>query len=240
MNVSDAGRFSDARRDTQGDRRPMLAGPLVFVDVDTQRDFLDPSGALFVPGSEGILGNLARLTGFARERGIPVLATACAHAPDDEELARFGPHCLAGTPGQNRVEATAWSGGRVVGPEERFEGEIPDHLTLEKREVDAFRHPAADGVVALYGRDRPTFVVYGVATDYCVRAAVLGLLDRGCKVAVVVDAVRAIDPGREAEVLAGFTRRGALLTLTEVVCDEKTPESLSPPDDGFRDDRGGL
>jgi nicotinamidase/pyrazinamidase len=65
-------------------------------------------------------------------------------------------------------------------------------------------------------------VVYGVVTDYCVKAAVLGLLDRGHKVAVVVDAVRPIDPDAEAEVFAEFTRRGALLTLTEVVCTRST------------------
>lgn len=198
----------------------MLAGPLVFVDVDTQRDFLEPTGALFVLGSEGILGNLARLTGFARERGIPVLATACAHAPDDVEMAEFGPHCLAGTAGQLRVDATAWAGGHVVGPAERFGGDVPAHLTLQKRQVDAFEHPAADALVALYNRERPTFVVYGVATDYCVKAAVLGLLERGGKVAVVVDAVRAIDADRESEVLADLIQRGALLTLTDVVCDD--------------------
>ncbi|MCA1686659.1 MAG: isochorismatase family protein [Planctomycetia bacterium] len=203
----------------------MLQGPLVFVDVDTQRDFLEPDGALYVPGSEGILGNLARLTGFARRHAIPVLATACSHSHDDPEIARFGPHCMAGTPGERRVSATARDGGTVLGPSGRYSGSIPAHLTIQKRELDVFRHPEADLVVALYQRDRPTFVVYGVATEYCVAAAVLGLIDRGGKVAVVADAVRAIDAGREADVLTGFTRRGTLLTLTDVVCDE---DSISP------------
>ncbi len=40
----------------------MIEGPLVFVDIDTQRDFLDPAGVLFIPGSEAIVPNLARLT----------------------------------------------------------------------------------------------------------------------------------------------------------------------------------
>ena len=202
----------------------MLPGPLVFVDVDTQRDFLEPTGALFVPGSEGILDNLAGLTEFARRQGIPILATACSHAPDDPEMDQFGPHCLAGSPGQERVAATAWEGGSVVGPsgEFSFSETVPAHLTLQKREFDVFSHPEADRIITRYDRDRPTFVVYGVATDYCVKAAVLGLLDRGCKVAVVVDAVRAIDADGEAEVFAEFTRRGALLTITEVVRGEPT------------------
>ena len=60
----------------------MLDGPLVFVDIDTQRDFLEPDGALFVPGSTEIVPNLARLTRFAREHGITVLATGCATRPE--------------------------------------------------------------------------------------------------------------------------------------------------------------
>ena len=63
----------------------MIAGPLVFVDVDTQRDFLDPSGSLFIPGSGAILRNLASLSRFARERGVPVIATSCAHTIDEDD-----------------------------------------------------------------------------------------------------------------------------------------------------------
>jgi nicotinamidase/pyrazinamidase len=200
----------------------MIEGPLVFVDIDTQRDFLEPRGALFVRGSEGILGNLARLSEFARRTGIPVLASACSHTTDDPEIAQLGEHCMAGSPGQARIEATAWAGdkARVARPSESVacSGPVPAHLTLEKREFDLFSHPAADRVVEWYNRDRPTFVVYGVATDYCVKSAVVGLLERGCRVFVVVDAIRAIDTDHEADVLALFVQRGAVLTLTDVVC----------------------
>ena len=86
----------------------MFDGPLVFVDIDTQRDFLDPDGALFIPESEAIVPTLARLTAFARTRNIPVLATACAHRLDDPDPEPFPPHCLIGSPGQERIDATAW------------------------------------------------------------------------------------------------------------------------------------
>lgn len=198
----------------------MLDGPLVFVDVDTQRDFLEPEGALFIPGSEVIVPNLARLTAYARARAIPVLASACAHTAGDPEFRQFPPHCMIGTYGQERVAATAWPGGEVLTPDALHFGGLPHHLTIQKRAFDLFSHPDADRLIGLYRRPHPTFVVYGVATDYCVKAVVVGLLNRGSPVALVVDAIHAIDRAREPEVLEEFVRRGALLTLTGVVCDD--------------------
>jgi nicotinamidase/pyrazinamidase len=199
----------------------MLDGPLVFVDIDTQRDFLDPGGALFVPGSSQIIPNLARLTQFARRHGIPILATACSHMADDPELRTFPPHCMIGTAGQGRIDATAVGGSHMLDERSSLPEILPAHLTLHKREYDLFSHPLAQELIGRLRTDRPLFVVYGVATDYCVRAAVDGLLDRGCRVAVVVDAIRAIDSVAEPEILTGFARREVLLTLTAVVCDPR-------------------
>ncbi len=196
----------------------MLAGPLVFVDIDTQRDFLEESGALYVPGAREIVANLSRLTRLAVEQAIPIVATACCHTPDDAELSRFPPHCMAGTEGQRRAEATECSDSIVLGPDERIEGPLPRHLTLQKRAFDVFSRPDASELVARYNEEKPLFVVFGVATDYCVKAAVEGLLARGCRVALVVDAVRAIDPAAEAALLDDWARRGILLVMTEIVC----------------------
>jgi nicotinamidase/pyrazinamidase len=196
----------------------MIDGPLVFVDVDTQRDFLEPCGALFIAGTEPILPNLTRLTAFARSAGIPVLATACAHTLDQPDPEPFPAHCLVGTRGQSRVEATAWPGSVVVAPGARGPDAIPPHLTIEKRTYDPFSHPDAERIFALYARERPRFVVYGVATDFCVKVAVMGLLARGQSVVLVVDAIRAVDPRGEADLLTDYARRGTLLTLTDVVC----------------------
>ena len=201
----------------------MLEGPLVFVDIDTQRDFLEPTGALYVPGSAEILANLRRLTEFAAGHQIPILATSCAHHPDDPELTQSSRPIAWPA----RADKSAWPkrlcpDSVVLDVDERLTGELPLHLTLLKRELDVFSRPDADELIARYNQNQPTFVVYGVATDYCVRAAVEGLLQRHCRVAIVADAVRAIDASAEADILTEFARRGALLTLTEVVCRESS------------------
>jgi len=198
----------------------MLDGPLVFVDVDTQRDFMEPSGSLHVAGADEIVKNLARLTRHAIDRKIPVIATACAHKLDDPDPEPFPPHCLIGTPGRGRIEATAIGESVVVPREGGFGGTRPAHLTIEKQHYDVFTNPDADRIFATYRTDDPTFVLYGVATDYCVKACANGLLDRGARVALVVDATRAVDPAEEAGVLTELVRRGALMVLTEVVCDD--------------------
>jgi nicotinamidase/pyrazinamidase len=204
----------------------MLAGPLVFVDVDTQRDFLEPTGVLYVAGATEIIPNLARLSQFARSHQVPVLATACAHRLDDPELTRFPPHCLAGTPGQERIPATANPASVILEVDDRLTGELPPHLTLHKRDINLFSRPDAAGLIARYhdGHVHPLFVVYGVYSDYCVREAVLGLLDCRCRVAIVVDAIRAIDSSVEAGLLTDFACRGVLLTVTDVVCQTDVPE----------------
>jgi nicotinamidase/pyrazinamidase len=191
----------------------MLEGPMVFVDVDTQRDFLEPTGRLFVRGSIDIRTNLARLTRFATGRDIPILATACAHTPDDVELTRFPPHCMAGTSGQERVPETLCAGSVVL--------TVCDD---------------AGDLIAMYERGSPIFVVYGVATDYCVKAIVNGLLKFQCRVAIVVDAVRAINPPDEAGILTGFAIRGVLLTVTDVVCDDSCSGTTRRGESGLSED----
>ncbi|WP_152053555.1 cysteine hydrolase family protein [Tautonia marina] len=192
----------------------------VFVDVDTQRDFLDHDGSLFIRGSEAIRPNLARLTAFARDHGIPIIATACAHELDEPDPEPFPPHCLVGTPGADRVDETRWPNSLMIGPDDHFEPpkSVPEHLTLQKRRYEVFSHPEADRVIAWYGRNEPTFVVYGVATDYCVACAVRGLRDRGYRVAVVTDAIEAVDPSASETVLAEFDRLGVERTTTDAIC----------------------
>ena len=53
------------------------------------------------------LPNLARLTQFASSPRDPGPGDRLLASPDDPELTQFPPHCMAGTPGQGRIPATA-------------------------------------------------------------------------------------------------------------------------------------
>ena len=67
----------------------------VFVDVDSQLDFLYPAGALYVPGAERIVPAVAKLNRFAAEHGIPVVSTTDAHTENDSEFQTWPHHCVA-------------------------------------------------------------------------------------------------------------------------------------------------
>ena len=198
----------------------MLRTSRVFIDIDTQVDFMSPEGKLYVPGASEIVGNLRRLTEFARRRSIPIIASACAHREGDPEFQVFPPHCVRGTPGQRRIPETDHANAPVVGvapdPEAAAKFEKVGVVVLEKEVYDFFSNPNADRVIA--AAPDAEFVVYGVATDYCVRAGVLGLCDRGRLVTVVRDAIRPVDARQGELAIEEFQRRGVRFATTDEIC----------------------
>ncbi len=174
----------------------------VFVDVDTQLDFMVPSGALYVPGAEEIIPIVARLNRFAADQGIPVFSTVDAHAENDPEFTIWPHHCVAGTLGQRKVAATILPG---CDTQTVFEKQVVDFGATEQFQAEVGRLHA----------DR--FVVYGVVTEYCVKSAALALLQAGKKVEVVTDAIQSIDGGEGARVLDQLVAAGAILTTAAAV-----------------------
>ena len=171
----------------------------VFFDVDTQIDFLFPAGALYVPGAETILPAIARLNQYAASNGIPLISTADAHAEDDPEFAQYPAHCVRGTVGQLKPQATLVAGQRIV----------------EKQTLDCFACPALEPVLRELAADR--YVVYGVVTEICVRYAALGLLKTGKQVELVTDAVRHLNERGRDGFLAELQAAGGALTTVERV-----------------------
>jgi nicotinamidase/pyrazinamidase len=100
---------------------------------------------------------------------------------------------------------------------------------FEKEVYSLFANPNAAAVLDARCPPGPvTFVVFGVATDYCVRAAALGLLDwargragrEGSTVTVCTDAVAAVTPDGGREALRALQTAGVrLATVDEVLAD---------------------
>jgi nicotinamidase/pyrazinamidase len=190
----------------------------VFFDVDTQIDFLLPVGALYVPGAEAIIPMLAQLTEYARARGIAIVSSADAHAPQDPEFREWPPHCVAGTLGQRKVPETLLANPVVIpntGEELPQGWDKAAQVIVEKQTTDVFQTRTIGRILAAYPKTR--FVMYGVVTEVCVLHAAEGLLKRGAHLDIVTDAVRELDPKRSHLVLHTLRGRGAHLMTTAQV-----------------------
>lgn len=191
-------------------------------DVDTQVDFLSPHGRLYVPGAESILPNLARLTQYAAGKRYLLISSACAHLPGDPELTTFGQHCMAGTPGQQKVSQSLLH-SRYIVPNRRIE--LPDlkafqQIIIEKQAFDPFTNPNTDAVLQQIG-PALQITLYGVVTDICVAATADSLLARGHRVSLVMDAICALDVEKAARFVEDFQLRGGLVTTTDQVTTER-------------------
>lgn len=178
-----------------------------FWNVDTQKDFMEKTGALYVDGAEEIRPVLAHLTAFAKENGIPVISTADYHYQDSVELSEkpdfkssFPPHCMANTPGSQYIPETNPEKPLLVSWEKLYRDfDIAKYreFIVTKDAFDVFEgNPNMDDFIeSLYdetGRD--TAVVYGVSGNVCVKFAVDGLREREFPVIVLSDAIASL-PG---------------------------------------------
>jgi nicotinamidase/pyrazinamidase len=195
----------------------MVSRNLVFWEVDTQADFMLPGGKLYVPGAEHLLPNIRRLTDAARQGRVLLVSHGCYHTKDDPEFRTFPPHCIQGTAGAAYVPEALTQ--KVVTVPNDPTASLPRDLSpyqqvhLEKQTLDIFESRHAAELVKRLGDDTE-FVVFGVVTEYCVRFAAKGLLERGQRVSVVEDAVETLKAEDGRRTVAELTALGAKFITT--------------------------
>ena len=185
--------------------------------VDAQKDFMLPGGKLYVPEAEKLLPNIRRLVDVAREGRAFLVSHGCFHIVGDPEFKTFPPHCVKGTAGADFVpEALSEDYVRVLNepgsslPED-FLGN--QQIILEKQTLDIFESRHADALLERLDRNAE-FIVFGVVTEYCVRFAAKGLLERKRKVWVVRDAIETLSAEVGKQTISELTTLGANFVTT--------------------------
>lgn len=191
---------------------------VVFWEVDTQADFMLPGGRLHVAGAEKRVPNMQRLVEAARDGRVFLVSSTDQHAPNDPEFARFPPHCVRGTAGAEILPELKTSKFLTIPNDKNIA--LPANLgavqqaILEKQTLDVFDNPHAEELLSRFPGNA-VFVVFGVVTEFCVRLAAKGLLDRGRRVAIVTDAIETLDADESQRTLGELSRRGARLITTD-------------------------
>jgi nicotinamidase/pyrazinamidase len=205
-----------------------VAGTILW-DVDTQVDFMEPSGKLYVPGAREVAPAMELLVDAARAAGIRHIASADDHELTDPEISgspdfknTYPPHCLRGTRGAEKILETKQRDPLPLSLVPYPPGLVPRliegrrEILLLKKNFNVFTNPNAEPL--LEALDPSEIVVFGVATDVCNNAAILGFLQRGRQVRFVEDAASGLDEARVAACTAVWRERGvAFTTAGEVI-----------------------
>jgi nicotinamidase/pyrazinamidase len=196
---------------------------LALIAVDVQNDFCEGGSLAVEGGSEVARAVTSRLNEGGYEHAV---ATRDHHIDPGEHFSThpdfthsWPPHCVVGTNGvalhphfdTTRIEAVFDKGEYAAaysGFEAMCEGE-----------------PLADWL-----RDRgvDTVEVFGIATDYCVRATALDALRAGFETIVLADAVAAVElePGDGSRALAEVRAAGGALDRVHLLRGEAQLEPL--------------
>lgn len=196
----------------------MARAKIVFWEVDAQADFMLPGGKLYVPGAEKIIPNIERLVRGATDAGIFLVSSGDAHPEGDPEFARFPPHCLRGTPGAQIIPEGLAANSRTIPNDSRWP--LPHdvlhsaQVVIEKQTLNVFDNPHTSELVDRLGADAE-YIIFGVVTEYCVRCAAKGLLERGRKVSIVKDAIETLDAADGKKTIEELQALGARMISTD-------------------------
>lgn len=199
----------------------------IFWDVDTQHDFMDPRGKLYVPGAEHIIDTVSEVRRFALENGFSIIASTDFHSAGNPEISdtpdfklTFPPHCMAGEPGSDRV---GFLGGLPVdyvstdpmdaAALRKLIDRDQFHIVLRKESTDVFSNPNTAELIKLI--EAEAIAVFGVALDICVYHTV-HMLDKTrvgeTMLYLLKDAVKGLDVRPDAEILDEIEQMGVEIT----------------------------
>jgi len=175
---------------------------IVFLCVDAQNDFMKKDGKLYIQNAEVIHKTIGDLTLMAEENDITVINTADWHNKDSKEISNdpdfidtFPKHCMADTKGAEFILEANPMNPLVIPYDQPLDNQKEDllefasEIIIQKDKFDVFEgNPHTERILELVNPD--VVFVYGVATNVCVDAAVMGLLKRNYNTYVVIDAIK--------------------------------------------------
>ncbi|WP_448588557.1 nicotinamidase [Thermocrinis sp.] len=183
-----------------------------LIVVDVQRDFM-PGGALPVPEGDKVVGPLNSYIELFSKKGLPVFFTRDWHPANHISFKGHGgiwpPHCVQDT------EGAQFHPELIIPPDNKFI--ISKGTSRDFDAYSGFQGTILDSLLKERGVKR--IFVGGVATDYCVKNTVLGGLNLGYFVLLLMDAIKGVDVnvGDSERAIEEMLKQGAVsLTFEEI------------------------
>lgn len=194
--------------------------------VDVQGDFTEvKEGSLAVPGTDkNYIEKVTLATKRLKEAGLTVFATQDWHPPDhvsfytnhigkkpfdviqvsDRTQVLWPPHCV-----QNTEKA------KILIDAKLFKGIIHKGMHNEFDSYSGFKDDGEqrtemDSILQGYGIEK--LVIYGIATDYCVKATAIDAVQAGYEVMVIKELCRGVAPDTSQIALLEMEKEGVVVT----------------------------
>ncbi len=205
--------------------RSRAGSKIGVIVVDVQGDFTEwKEGSLAVSGTdEAYVRQVEEATRKLRDAGFLIFATQDWHPPnhvsfytnhpgkkpfevidvDGRKQVLWPPHCVQGT-----------EGARILVDNNLFravvqKGRDPRYDSYSGFQDDGGQKTEMDTILRLNGIE--TVVVYGIATDYCVKATALDAAKAGYKVIVVKELCRGVAPDTIEKALKEMRSAGVMI-----------------------------
>jgi nicotinamidase/pyrazinamidase len=181
-------------------------GKKIFAFIDVQHDFMNKNGALYVPGAENIKPTIAKLNDLAKSENIPVIMTRDWHDGSEPEMKEnggpFPQHCIIDSDGATIIIEASNKKAKI----------------FDKRAYDVFDKNLGNKEIVdwLKKNDVTEAWVAGVATDYCIKAAVLGFLKYGIATYVFENAIRGVDQKTSEMAIKEMKKAGAHFAVAKL------------------------
>ena len=188
----------------------------ILIDIDTQKDFLLAGGKACIRNHRRVLVHIRRVMAWARSQHVPIISTAEVY-PDDNGESTIG-CCIDGTDGQKKIRYTLFK-NRISfaadGNTDLPRDMLRQHrqIILHKRCVDPFDEPRVDRLLSEVRANE--FILVGTSLEGAVKMTALGLLQRGKKVTIIVDAVGTHNKKEAKLALRKMETKGAKLIETK-------------------------
>ena len=193
--------------------------------VDIQGDFSQlMSGALAVPGTNlDYLHKISKAIDQIKGLGIPLFASQDWHPADHisfytnhpgekmyDKIALHGkdqilwpPHCVQETPGADLLMDPGLFKAIIR------KGSDPRYDSYSCFQDDGSHETELDGILKSQGVKK--LIIFGIATDYCVRWTALDGLARGYKIVVIKSLCRGVDLETSTQALKEIKAKGAII-----------------------------